>query len=246
MADSTVDTGAHGSDDAGGSKPFKVFQTQADFDAHAAGIRAAVERKASRSATPDPELDTLRAENESLKQAELERQGKYEEAKAAVEKKWSGETEKERAKRTKAEAALRKTVIEDQLKALASVHGAYDPEDVVVRLKDRIVLDDDYQVGVRGTDAVGAVQDGVTMEQAVIDLLKAKPHLAKATWGGKGSGAAGGASLVSGYTGTPSQREAQERLAAAEAALKANPASVPLRSAYLAAQQAVSAAKVAS
>ena len=103
----------------------------------------------------------------------------------------------------------------------------------------------DSRVGVRGTDAEGAVQDGVTMEQAVIDLLKSKPHLAKATGGGKGSGAAGGASLAGGFTGSPSQREAQEKLAAAATRVKDNPNDHGAVADYMRAQAELKQASVA-
>lgn len=248
---STAGTGADPGAAGGGSDtPFKVFKTESEFQEHINATEAKARQIAERrikSVTADERatMDAMAAELEARKQRDLEAEGNYAKAKEALEKSAAERVAKEAEKRTKAEAALRKTVIEDQLKALAAVHGAYDPEDVVVRLKDRITLDDEYAVRVLDASG-GSVQDGVTMEQAVIDLLKLKPHLVKATGGGKGSGAAGGASLGSGFTGTPSQREAQERLARAADALKANPGALHLRSEYLAAQQAANAAKVAS
>jgi hypothetical protein len=223
MADDTATAGATGATAGATTEPFKVFQTQAEFDAHAAKIRHEAERKARNSGADLAELDTMKAELEQRRQADLEAKGKYEEAKQAIEKAATARADKETAARTKAETALRKAVIEDQLKALAEAKGAYNAADVVLRLKDCIVLDAEYQV--RVSDAPGGtVQDGLTMEQAVIDLLKTNPHLAKAPQRGQSAGAAGGASLGGSFSGTPSQREAHAKVEAALARVKANPA----------------------
>lgn len=222
MADDTATAGATGAAAGEPTTPFKVFQTQAEFDAHAAKIRHEAERKARNSGADVAELDTIKAELEQRRQADLEAKGKYEEAKQAIEKAANARAEKEATGRTKAEAALRKAVIEDQLKALAEAKGAYNAADVVLRLKDCIVLDSDYQV--RVSDAPGGtVQDGLTMEQAVLDLLKANPHLAKPSQSGRSAGASGGASFVGAFSGSPSQRDAQAKYDAALARVKANP-----------------------
>lgn len=216
------DPGATGAAAGGTAQPFKVFATEADFNAHAAKIRHEAERKARNSGADAAEIDAIKAELEQRRQADLEAQGKYAEAKAALEKAAEARVAKELAARTKAESALRKTVIEDQLKALAEAKGAYSAEDVVLRLKDRILLDGEYQV--RVSDAPGGtVQDGLTMEQAVVELLKANPHLAKASGAGQSAGAQGGKNLGGSFNGTPSQREAQAKVEAAKQALRERP-----------------------
>lgn len=240
MADTTtVETGGNGSGDAG--TPYRVFQTQKDFDDFSAGMRSAIERRAAkRTGADDAELDAMKAELERRRQEDLEAKGKYEEAKKQIETTYRADTEKERAKRLKAETALRTRVIDTELRALATAAGAYDPEDLVVRLRERISLDDDFQV--RVLDAPhGTVQDGLTMEQAVTELLKAKPHLAKATGGGRGSGSTGGASFV-GTGGTASQREAAAKMQAAQQRLASDPRDPDAMAAYLQAQRALTQA----
>jgi hypothetical protein len=240
MADEPGDPGATGAAAGGTGQPFKVFATKEDFDAHSAKIRHEAERKARNTGADAAELDSLKAELEQRRQADLEAKGKYEEAKANIEKLAKAETAKEAAGRTKAEAALRKTIIEDQLRALAEAKGAYSAEDVVVRLKDRIGLDADYKVCVYDAPG-GAVQDGLTMEQAIVDLLKANPHLAKAAGAGSSARAAGGASLGGSFSGTPSQREAQQQLEAARKRVEANPHDHQAVADFLRAQKAVKA-----
>lgn len=230
--------GATGAAAGESGSPFKVFATEAEFNAHAAKIRHEAERKARNTGADAAELDSLKAELEQRRQADLEAKGKYEEAKANIEKLAKAEAAKEAALRQKAEAALRKTIVEDQLRALALAHGAYDPDDVVVRIKDRIAFDADYHVGVYDAPG-GTVQDGLTMEQAVIELLKAKPHLAKASGAGTSAKAAGGASLGSSFTGTPSQREAVQRVEDAKARVKANPHDHVAVADFIRAQQAL-------
>ena len=244
MADTTADAGAHGSDNAGGDQPFKIFKTQAEFDAFAAGIREAAQRRASKSTgATEAELDTLRTQVSQFQQSELEAKGKYEEAKAAIQRAAEEQTSKAKAAADKAIAALRKHLIDAQLRALAEAKGAYNPADVVVHLKDRIELDEDFNVRVRSTDGSGAVQDGVSLEDAVVELLKANPHLAKATGTGTAAGAGGGKSVSGSLSGSPAQREAQAAYDKAIEAAKANPQNAAAIDAVMRAKAALRAAQ---
>lgn len=241
MPDETPgDPGATGAAAGGTAQPFRVFATEADFNAHAAKIRHEAERKARNTGGDTAELDAMKAELEQRRQADLEAKGQYEQAKAAIEKAAAVRAEKAEQAKTKAESALHRVVVADQLKALAEAKGAYSADDVVLRLKDRIVLDGEYQV--RVSDAPGGtVQDGLTMEQAVVELLKANPHLAKASGAGSSAGAQGGKSLGGSFTGTPTQREAQAKIEAAKAAVKANPSDGRAAVALLNAERALRA-----
>jgi hypothetical protein len=243
MADAvTAEAGAHGSEIAGGSKPFRIFLTEDEFNSHAAGIRAAAERKA-KQVTPDEraKLDALEAELAGHKQRDLEAQGNYEQAKAAIQKAAEDRIAKEQATREKATQALRKHLVDAQLRALAEAKGAYNPLDVVAHLKDRIGLDDEFEVRVYDAPG-GKVQDGVSLEAAVVDLLKANPHLAKATGMGSGAGAGGGKSVQSAMSGSPAVREAQAKYDEAMKAAQANPQSSALTGAVLAAKAALTQA----
>ena len=238
--DNRTDAGAHGSDNAGGSKPFKVFATQEEFDAHAAGIRAAAERTAKKAVSGDEraKMEALEAELAERKQRDLEAQGNYEQAKAAIQKAAEAAVIKERETREKAVAALRAHLVDAQLKALAEAKGAYNAADVVAHLKDRIGLDDDFRVRVYDAPG-GAVQDGISLEAAVVDLLKANPHLAKATGMGSGSGAGGGKSVSGGLTGSPAQKAAQATYDEALKRAQANPQNADAMAAVLTAKAAL-------
>jgi len=212
----TAEAGAHGSDGAGGSKPFRVFLTEDEFNAHAAGIRAAAERKAK--AVPPDERAAIEAIKDELAQAKLrdaEREKNYQEATALREKSAADKIAKAEAAAGKLKTVLVRNV-EAQVKALASAHGAYDAEDVVVRVMPRVTVEEDGTVHV--SDAPGGpVQDGLSLEAAITDLLASKPHLMTPTGSGRGAGARGGASVNGAMTGSPAVREAQ---AGYEAALK--------------------------
>lgn len=245
MAEQTPgDPGAHGSDKAGGSVPFKVFATEEEFNAHAAGIRAAAERKAKVIGADVAKLEQLETELEERRRRDLEAQGHYEKAKEALQKSADERVSREQARAEKAVAALRKHLVDAQLRAVAEAKGAYNPIDVVAHLKDRITLDEDFNV--RVSDAPGgAVQDGVSLEAAVVALLKENPHLAKATAMGTGAGAGGGRSVSSAMAGSPAVREAQATYDAAMVAAKANPANAALVDAVMAAKHALKAAQTA-
>ncbi len=244
MADQTPgDPGAHGSDNAGGSKPFKVFATQEEFDAHAAGIRAAAERKAKPAVAPDQlaKLEALENELAAHKQRDLEAAGNYEQAKAALQKDAEAKVAKAKDQLDRATAALRHYLVDASLKSIAEAKGAYNPADVVAHLKDRIALGDDF--GVRVYDAPGgAVQDGVSLDDAVLALLKDNPHLAKATGLGSGAGASGGKS-VGQASGSPAAREAQAKYDAAKQKVAENPRDPAASAALLAAQQQLTLAR---
>jgi hypothetical protein len=227
MADGS--TGTTSVTAAGGAgTPFRVFTTQEEFDQYTNGIEAKGRQIAERriktaTASEVAELEAARVALQAHEQKDLEAKGNYEKAKQTIEKTAAEQVDKAKAALAKAQAVARKHLVSERLKNLALANGAYDPEDIIARLEPRIVVDEDYQVHVSDAPG-GAVQDGVTMEQAVIDLLKSKPHLAKAAGAGRGAGAAGGASLAGSFSGTPSQREAQAKYDAALARLKANPA----------------------
>jgi hypothetical protein len=244
MADQTPgDPGAHGGENAGGTKPFRVFATEDEFNAHAAGIRAAAERKV-KAVLPDEraKLDALEAELAQHKQRDLEAQGNYEQAKAAIQKAAEDRIAKEQAAREKAIAALRKHLVDAQLRALAEAKGAYNPLDVVAHLKDCITLDEDFNV--RVSDAPGGtVQDGVSLEQAVVTLLKNNPHLARATGSGSGSGASGGKSVSGAMSGSPAVREAQARYEEAVKRVAAHPQNAEAAAALMTAKAALKQAQ---
>ena len=61
MADETATAGATGAAAGEPTQPFKVFQTQAEFDAHAAKIRHEAERKARNSGADVAELEEMLA-----------------------------------------------------------------------------------------------------------------------------------------------------------------------------------------
>jgi hypothetical protein len=233
MAEPTADAGAHGSDDAGGTKPFRVFQTQAEFDAHSAGIRQAAERKA-KSVTPDEraKLDALEAELATHKQRDLEAAGNYEQAKAAIEKAAQDRIAKETARAQKLADRLRANV-QAQVAAFASAHGAYDPEDVVVRVMPRVSVDDDGAVHVLDAPG-GAVQTDLSLEQAVTALLADKAHLAKPSGNGTSAGARGSASST--VSGSPAERAARATYDEAVKAAAANPTNQGVLAAVLAAK----------
>lgn len=236
------DPGAHGSEKAGGTVPFKVFATEEEFNAHAAGIRAAAERKAKVIGADVAKLEQMETELEERRRRDLEAQGHYEKAKEALQKSADERVAKEQARAEKAVAALRRHLVDAQLRAVAEAKGAYNPMDVVAHLKDRIGLDEDFNV--RVSDAPGgAVQDGVSLEAAVVALLKENPHLAKATALGTGAGAGGGKSVSSALAGSPAVREAQARYDAALQAAAANPANAALIDAVMAAKRALKAAQ---
>ena len=219
-----IESGGTGTGTPGGAaQPFRVFATEDEFNAHAAKIRHEAERKARGLASDErAKLDELNAELEQRRQRDLEAAGNYDKAKQALEAAAKERIDKAQAAADKARAALQAHIVEKELRALALAHGAYDPEDVIARLAPRVALDEDFQV--RVSDAPGGpVQDGLTMEQAVADLLKSKPHLAKAAGTGTGAGARGGASMGGTFSGSPSQREAQQHVEAAMARVREKP-----------------------
>lgn len=238
MADvQTADAGAHGSESAGGSKPFRVFLTEDEFNAHAAGIRAAAERKA-KAVLPDEraKLDAIEGELAQAKLRDAEREKNYQEATALREKSAAEKVAKAELAATKLKGVLVRNV-EAQVKALASAHGAYDPEDVVVRVMPRVSVDEDGTVHVSDAPG-GTVQDGLSLDTAIADLLASKPHLAATTGSGRGAGARGGASVNGAASGSPAVREAQAKFEAAKQRLAENPRdNAALAAAAAAAQQ---------
>lgn len=241
MADTTDESGATGAASGGAAKPFRIFTTEDEFNAHAAKIRHEAERKA-RGVTSDEraKLEAIEAELESRKVADLERERNYTEAMTLREKQASEKVSKAEASAQKARAAMQAHIVDKELRALALAHGAYDPEDIIARLAPRVALDDDYQVRVYDAPG-GTVQTDTSMEQAVIELLKSKPHLAKAAGSGTSAGARGGASLGSSFSGTPSQREAQARVEAAKAKVQQNPNDHTAVAEFIRAQQSLKA-----
>jgi hypothetical protein len=242
MAEPTADAGAHGSESAGGNKPFKVFQTQEEFDNHAAGIRAAAERKAK--AMPPDERAKFESIQEELAQAKLrdaEREKNYQEALALREKAAADKIARAEGKAAKLTTVLQRSV-QEQLKSLAVAHGAYDPEDVVVRVMPWVTIDDDGQVHVSDAPG-GTVQDGVSLESVVADLLASKPHLAKPAGSGAGAGSRGGASVNAPASGNPAMREAQARYDEALKAAAAAPQSSDAMAAVLTAKAALKQAQ---
>ena len=242
MPDTTADAGAHGSESAGGSKPFKVFMTEEDFNSHAAGIRAAAERKAK--AIPPDERAKLESIQEELAQAKFrdaEREKNYQEATALREKSAAEKVAKAEAAAARLKGVLQRSV-QEQLKSLAAAHGAYDPEDVVVRIMPRITVDDEGQVHVSDAPG-GTVQDGVSLESVVSDLLASKPHLAKPAGSGAGAGSRGGASVTGAVSANPAVREAQAKYDEALKAAGAAPQSSDLMAAVLTAKAALKQAQ---
>ena len=68
MADTTDESGATGAASGGAAKPFRIFTTEDEFNAHAAKIRHEAERKA-RTVTADERatMDAMTAELEARK-----------------------------------------------------------------------------------------------------------------------------------------------------------------------------------
>jgi hypothetical protein len=86
MPETTATAGATGAEAGATGEPFKVFQTQAEFDAHAAKIRHEAERKARTvSADERATMDAMAADLETRKQRDLEAAGNYDKAKQAIE-----------------------------------------------------------------------------------------------------------------------------------------------------------------
>ena len=92
---------------------------------------------------------------------------------------------------------IERTVVNSAIKNAAAEAGAYDPEDVLSRIKDQVKLvveNDDYipvvvdEKGVKRFDSNG---DPVTITLLVSSFLETRPHLRKSTLSG-GAGSKGG------------------------------------------------------
>lgn len=241
MAEPTAQAGADASDIGG--TPFRVFNSQAEFDAFSAGIRQAAERKARNvSADERAQMDAMAAELEQRKQRDLEAAGNYDKAKQALESAAQARITAAEKKLERAQAVARKALIEEQIGTLALKHGAYDTDTIAALLSARVSLDDDYNVVISdGTKTL----DGVTLEQAVVDLLKAKPHLAKAS-AGRGAGATGGASLATSLSSTPAVRELLGEIETVKAQIAKNPRDPGLAGRLLALKGQLTEAKAKS
>jgi len=198
-------------------------------------------KRVKADATPyhDPvaaeKLRQVEAENQAFKVAEAERQKQYEEALKLREAEWKKTSDGQQSEIERRTARVLE-LLGSEIRAAALSHGAR-PEslnDLAVIARSRVQLNDQLQAVVLGED--GKPTDK-TIEVYVKELLDAKPYF-RATAGGAGGAARGGASLTGQAVG------AAERLEAAKLAVGKNPRSAAAQREFLDAQEAMK--KVAS
>lgn len=158
-------------------------------------------------------LKQLEEENQRFLIEQAEKDKRYDEAKALIEKNFHDKAKKDEDEKAKYRRRLQ-DMLSSEVRSAASKLGARNESlgDIAVILKDRLAMDDDLNPVI--LDEHGKAIEGLTIEQLVAQTLEAKPYFKDAR--PSGGGARGGASL-SGHTVTGIAAAEQKALADAEA-----------------------------
>ena len=139
------------------------------------------------------EAELLKKDNAAFVQENNDLKAQISSLQKALSDKDSTQSEKEK----KLLSFIERTVVNSAIKSAAVEAGAYDPDDVLSRIKDQVKLvveDDDYipvVVDEKGTKRFDSNGDPVTISSLVSSFLESRPHLRKSTLSG-GAGSKGG------------------------------------------------------
>jgi hypothetical protein len=141
------------------------------------------------------ELQRLRDEAKARELKDLEAKGNYEAAIQSIKKDSESALTAEREKGNKVLAKLREKTIRAEVIAAASLHNAFNPQQVAKLLDDRIRLTDDFEIQCLDEHGKPAFKNGtpLTVTDLVAQYLDESPNLRKPS-NTTGSGSTGGAS----------------------------------------------------
>jgi len=155
----------------------------------------------------DPEaFKALQAEAEKRKQTDLETAGKWEEAKAEMERQHKAQLEALQSDAGDWRSRFEDRAINSELLSAANKGNAINADQVASLLRSNVRLTDDGSVEVVGSDGKALLDDKgnpVDVPSFVESFLEKSPHFLPATGGGAGStGAMGGKVSSENMTGT--------------------------------------------